>query len=394
MIKKISLEYLSVALFIIAFFFIYIHMQPQILAGNGYGWDGIEYAKIYRIFSTGIHDTVAFPFCQRVGTPFIASVIGINNDITSFKIVNIFFSFLFSITIYIISRFSGFNYYYSILSVLLTVILFFSPIRFTPFYPVYTDPAFLAFLSLSFYFLIKNKFGTAFLFLVIAYPFREVAIYIAPLFLFFSLYIGGIKGTIIVKFIIAFAHLTMLNIFIAHYMSCEGSQIVTAINGIRIGFSEPHKFVSWSAGISMTAAPLLYIREIYTLSKIQKISVLGFIAAAIFGLVGGSDSTRIFYSFFPMYFLLILSVIQTKGYIFSIFSILGFIITNRFSQKIMEPLHYWPTRDESGFFYQFPDHAMPEVALMILCTWIILFVSFDKLVSSKHLPCTLSRKYQ
>lgn len=137
--------------------------------------------------------------------------------------------------------------------------------RFTPLYPVYPDPAFLAFLLLSFLFLIRNQFGLSFLFLAIAYPFREPAIYIAPLFLFFASYLGGEKGITFVKFSVAFLAIVASKVLIENYMVCDGNQLNTAITWARRGLADPQRFVRWFAGISMTAAPLVYMRKIDSL---------------------------------------------------------------------------------------------------------------------------------
>lgn len=60
----------------------------------------------------------------------------------------------------------------------------------------------------------------------------------------------------------------------------------------------------------MTAAPLWFLRDISALTKIEKISLAGFFFAATLAFVGGSDTIRIFYSFFPLYFLIILRVVS------------------------------------------------------------------------------------
>lgn len=380
---KTILQYFFVFTLATIFAVGYFYFQPQIIAGNGCGWDGIEYSKIFNNIVSNSNIAVSFPFCNRIGTPFLASIIGIQDIFLSFKIVNTFFAILFSLVIYAISRSVGFNFYYSMFSFFLTVGLFFSPIRFIPFYPVYTDPAFLALLAISFLFLIKHRFGLSFFFLFIAFPFREAAIYIAPVFLFFSFYLDGIKKNILYKFAFAFIGIIITKVLISYYFNCNGSQIKTAIMWAYKGLSDPQRFISFIAAISMTAAPMIYIKDIPNLSKIEKISILGFLISAALAFVGGSDSTRIFYSFFPIYFIAIISTIRAKGYIFSFVSLLGYMVVNRFGTKILEPLNYLPSKDESGLFWQFPDHARPEVAILILSIWLVLFTLFEKVLRKK-----------
>ncbi len=376
--KKIIFEYFFVSLIILLFGTIYLFFQPQIIAGNGYGWDGIHYAEMFKNITNNNNSIIGFPFCNRIGTPLIASFLQINDISLSFKIVNTFFSFIFSVTIYVISRYVGFNIYYSLIALFLTFGLFFSPLRFTPYYPVYSDPAFLALLSIAFLFLIKNKYGLSFFMLFLAYPFREATIYVLPVFLIFAIYLEGINKKTLIKFSISLIGVLLTKIIIINYMDCNGSQLKTALVWLYKGLSNPERFISVIAAISMTAAPLVYINNISNLTKIEKISMIGFLLSVIFAFFGGSDSTRIFYSFFPIYFILIIYIIRNKGYVFSLIILFGYMITNRFATKILEPFNYQPTKDEYGLFWQFPDHARPEIAILILTVWTILFMLYNK----------------
>jgi hypothetical protein len=119
------------------------------------------------------------------------------------------------------------------------------------------------------------------------------------------------------------------------------------------------------------------------MTKIKVIYTAGFIFSAGLAFVGGSDATRIFFSFFPIYFVLIIDALKKQGYIFSIACLLGYLITNRVSRKILEPLNYLPAKDESGLFFQFPDHARPEVGLVIIVAWAFIFYLYGKLFSDK-----------
>ena len=72
-------------------------------------------------------------------------------------------------------------------------------------------------------------------------------------------------------------------------------------------------------------------------------------------------------------------MIRSQGYLFSIFCIAAYFITNRITRVILEPLNQWPAMDQSGYFFQFADHARPEVSMMMLSIWMILFVLYNKL---------------
>jgi len=377
-------EYLIISLLAILLCIFFAYFQPQIIVGKGYGWDGLEYLKIYKIFGGEGYSQVGFPFCNRIASAFLANLIGIADPHLAFKYINLIFSVCFTIFIYIIARLFGFNIYYSLFSFGLTVVPFFSPIRFTPFYPVYTDPPFLAILTLSFMLLILKRFGLSFILIVVLFLFREAAIFIAPFIFFSALYIGGYSKITTYKFIVAMAVILALKFAISKQMNCNGSQIFAALHWIKFRFSDPGSFLSYFASISMTAAPVIYISGYMEFTKIERISVIGLIISAFLAFVGGSDATRIFYSFFPLYFIIIISSIRKLGYVFSIFCIIGYLVTNRFSSRILEPLNYSPSRDESGYFWQFPDHARPEVSLVIISVWFILFFIYGKLSKLKN----------
>jgi hypothetical protein len=86
------------------------------------------------------------------------SALGVSS---AFKFVNLTFAVVFSFSIYLISRRVGFGIFISLFALFLTIIPFFSPIRFTPFYPVYTDPSFMAILSLAMLALVYQNYTSA-----------------------------------------------------------------------------------------------------------------------------------------------------------------------------------------------------------------------------------------
>ncbi len=371
-------EYVTVFLVIALFASIYYYRQPQIVAGKGFGWDGLSYAKMLGWFSGAQRGGVDFPFCNRIGTPFLAFATGLSDSLLAFRVVNVSFSVIFSLTVYSIAKRSGLDTLSSLISLFLTLGPFFSPIRFVYFYPALTDPAFLAFLAISFLCLINGRYGFSFVVLVIAYPFREVSIYILPVYLVFAVYLGGGRF-VFFKFIGAMIVVVVLKYFISSYFGCNGSQLNVAIQFLGDRLSNPRLFLAYFAALSMIAAPVIYIGEIPALSEIEKISISGLCVAAALAFVGGSDCTRIFYSFFPMYFVAIVSVIRKRGYVFTLFCMIGYVVSNRFGERVQEPLNYWPSGDESGYFWQFPDHARPEVSLMVLAVWGLLFFLFEKM---------------
>jgi hypothetical protein len=381
-LRRLFLESMGLALLLLLFSFAYQKYQPQILAGGGYGWDGIEYSKIFALFRGGPSDSIAFPFCNRIGTPYLAHLLGSDTS-TSFRQVNVIASFVFSITIYLTSRFLRFGVYWSFFAGLLTIIPFFAPLRFTYFYPVYTDPVFLALLSVSFLCVVRRAYVAAFVILVTSFPFREASVYLLPFYAWASLFLGCTRKRLLIVLLASIIAISLAKSFISIELSCHGSQLKTAIFNAWELISDPQRFVSVVAAISMTAAPLVYINSINKLSKLHIVSLIGLLISFVLASVGGSDSTRIFYSFFPLYYILLISVLRSLGVLYSLFAGLGYLVVNRFPRVILEPLNYWPSRDDAGLFWQFPDHARPEVALLILSSWFIIFGLYEIIARSK-----------
>lgn len=359
---------------------LYGRLQPQIQFANGLGWDGVEYAKIFSAFREHItrHD-IAFPFCQRIGVPFLAAALPTSNTIVAFKIINAIAGGIFSLLIYAIGREAQLGRYYSSLAFLITLLHFFSPLRFTAYYPVYTDPLFLALSAAAFLALLKRKLLFCYALLLLAYPVREATLYIAPFFGIATFYLYGYKKEYIWQFVALMCSLLIMKLSINTLMDCHGSQFITAFSWIYRRLSDPQSFITFFAAVSLTAAPIAYLSPFGSLNRIEKISLFALIMAAFLSWVGGTDTTRIFFSFFPLYFIVIFSTIKKQGFIFSLFCLSGYLIVNQAGRKILEPLHNWPMQDESGFFWQFPDHARPEVSLMILAVWLLLFGSYQKI---------------
>lgn len=380
-LRRSCLELMGLALVWLCFLSLYSRFQPQILAGDGFGWDGLHYAEMFKAFSGDTFTPAAFPFCNRIGTPWLAHLIG-GNISSSFKLVNIIASAWFSIVIYFTCRSLRFQIYWSLLAFFLTLVPFFAPLRFSHYYPVYTDPVFLAALATSFFFLLRQRFVPAFVFLVACLPFREAAIYIIPVYAVMSFVSDKqVKKTLLLA-LSAFVAAILIRAAIVQGMSCDGSQAKTAIFWAWRYVSDPQRFVSVAAALSMTAAPLAFLGRLRVFNYEHKVSLIGLVSAIILSVLGGSDTTRIFYSFFPLYFVLIVSVVRQEGFLFSIFCALGYVVTNQFPRIIQEPLNYMPSRDESGLFWQFPDHARPEVGLLILSCWAIIFWFYQFLIKS------------
>ncbi len=372
--RLISTE--SLVVFVICVFasIAFSRVQPQTLAGGGYGWDGLEYSKLYQFFSFGVAPSASFPFCNRIGTPFLASTLPFG-EFRSFKLVNLLFGTVFAFSSYWIVRLRSSR---ALAAFVLLVCLtgFFSPFRFSSFYPVYTDPAFLGLTSIAVLALYRGYSVLSFFTLVFAYVFREAALYVLILFFIQDLVLRGANRRSFIGFLTALVSIFMIRAGISEVFNCSGSQIQAALFSLKSVF-DPVRMVNFFAAISMTGAPFVFLPKVRELDSLERVSLMGFVFSVLLAFLGGSDSTRIFFSFFPLYALALASAFRRKGIYFMLFSGVGYFLTNRVGQRIADPQNYWPARDEFGFFWQFPDHARPEVGLCILCVWLLLFFIYQ-----------------
>ena len=179
--------------------------QDVIFINDGLGWDGMHYNRLLEFFSTGefSSEAAAFPFCTRVGSPWLLSQLSEYN--IGFLELNIISSFLF-ISLFLTLSFNLWKDNIKALTAVLFITIFSigAPIKITNFYPVYIDPPFMLLITLSAIFAFKEKYFLASLICIITIPFREASFYILPLIIIFWIYKSDnrVKSIILSIFII------------------------------------------------------------------------------------------------------------------------------------------------------------------------------------------------
>ena len=158
-----------------------LSIQPIVAVNNGKGWDGSFYYQM----AVNIHAYVELPFRLRIGLPLLVHYIPVDNILYKFKLVNLVFSFLFSVITYVgISKYSK--------STLAKIVAWFlicttalSPIPMSTWYPVNSDviPNFILVLVLLFVLSEKKSFFFLFVLFAIGSVFRENFPAFASLFL-------------------------------------------------------------------------------------------------------------------------------------------------------------------------------------------------------------------
>jgi hypothetical protein len=354
--------------------------QDVVWVSGGLGWDGVHYDRLLQLFAGAgeSSEPAAFPFCARVATAWILA--NVFNEKIGFYEFNLVVSSIFSGSFVLITSplWKG-SIKALAAAIAIPSFLFFSPIRFTSFYPVYMDPPFMLIMAFSLFFSLKRQYYAAAVMCLMAIPFREAAFYLMPLFLFFAVLDASQRmGAITLSIGLLLAGFATKSLML-HVSSCEGqSQIMTAFGWLYRLITDPTRFLDALAAISLTLGPLLLIKCDW-LSRLrilddrpQLFSAIAIVYVGLLSIVGGSDVTRIFYTFIPIYAPLLIigfSKLDLSGFALAC---LGWLITNQIVNKYEQPIAEWPSNDLTGFFAQFPDHAHPAVALTILSIWMIL----------------------
>lgn len=357
-----------------------IFTQDVVWVSNGLGWDGSHYDRLLKLLTgdVSLREPAAFPFCGRVGTPWILANIFLGR--IDFYQFNLAISAIFSTLFVIVTTPLWRGNIKSLTAALaLPSFLLFSPIRFTSFYPAYMDPPFLLLLTVALFFVIKGRYQMAAIMCLIAIPFREAGFYLIPLCVGFAVNEAKLKLRAVVCglaiWLVGFAVKSLM----LQVGSCEyGSQVKTAVLMFCLLFSDPTRFLDCLAALALTLGPLMFPKKEMPMGsqisdgRLQHFSLVAVFYVGLLSIVGGGDVTRIFYSFMPLYAPILISSfgrLDVRGFALAC---LGWLTTNQMLEKYAQPAAEWPNNDLTGFFAQFPDHAHPFVAMTILGTWLIL----------------------
>lgn len=385
-IERKHIEFVVFFLFVLAGFLGVartIITQDVVWVSNGLGWDGVQYDSLLKLFvgDSSSSERASFPFCGRIGTAWILA--NVFDGRIGFYEFNLAVSVAFSILFVIIAKplWTG-NIKALAAAIAIPSFLIFSPIKFTNFYPVYMDPPFMLLMAFALFFLLRRRYQLASIMCLIAIPFREAAFYLIPLFLAFAVIEAKQKISSAVFGVVVLIVGLATKALMLQIASCESqSQIMTAFGWLYRLLISPTRFLDVLAGISLTLGPLLLLKtnKFLNLKMLdaheQPFFVVATVYVGLLSVVGGSDVTRIFYSFIPIYAPILIigfARLDLSGFALACF---GWLITNQMLNKYEQPLAEWPNNDLAGLFAQFPDHAHPVVALTILFIWLILVAS-------------------
>lgn len=120
--------------------------QHQITYNQGKGWDGVEYYSLAKQMIGKETLKGDGPYVYRIGTPFLASLIPLDDISLRFKIANIIACLVLVVLLAYWLRLYIPNAAIRLIMMLLFMTQWHAPIRFMYYYPIYTDPWALVFI--------------------------------------------------------------------------------------------------------------------------------------------------------------------------------------------------------------------------------------------------------
>lgn len=373
--------------------------QDRIETNQGLGWDGVDYQKLFEFFLRGdvVDGPPGFPFCLRVGTPWLVS--HLNEFGLDFYAVNLGASVLFVLAIYILTA------KYSLTSVkaavgiaYLSSFLFFAPVRFVTFYPVYTDPVFLLLLTLIAILLHAGWYRAAMVLCIATIPFREAALYVIPFIMLVLSLLSEQRRRDLLWGVVLAALGYALAAFLPAITGCEPqSQIRTGLYWLVEFFRGQRRPIILLAAVLMTVGPLFVMTGYARLSRGPewREHAAGLVAIpyfAVLSVLAGTDVTRIFYSFCPLYAVLLASAFARSNLTGFVLAMFGYAVTNQVLVKYQQPASNGFNDDTVGFFGQFPDHGHLVVSFSIITIWFALILAARHLASVDYPPVAASKQ--
>ncbi len=352
----------------------YFRKQDQISVADGKGWDGVTYHKMYLHYK-GVHSEASYeaPFSKRIGLPWLAAQLPLEATM-AFRMINIFSGLAACLFIYLAlrPRVSG----GVVLACLLPMAFFiYSPIRFPNFYPFTVDPPAMMLCALAALLFSRKHFVAAGVVLVVSAFFRESGIY-------FALALGGVlafgdrrnrkSAALICLIAVGGAVATS----ILHLPGGEYSQFRTVMSSLKHKILEPLELLRATACILMTLAPFLICKSravSASSAEVDELRLIGrtfLLLCLVMALVGGSDTTRIFFIGYPLYVLLLADWISGADVLTVVLASSAGMIANRFREMIPQPSATWPNHDVSGLFSITPDFAHPGVVAAFAAYWL------------------------
>lgn len=324
MFKSIIIVLLST----FAILFTYGLFQKSLKVNEGKGYDGVYYYQITEQFAKNEKITSYAPFIYRLGTPFLVSII-FEDYIFGFKAINLVFSVILSILIYLLASLYLENKI-AILTAFFYQLHWISGVRYILFDPMGTDYIALTFIYLCLY-MISKKINNYILWVTlissIGVFFREIAL-IPMIILIYNRYKDNnykwsfinLKNIyLVILFIIPFSIYALINlseifnIFLTK--TNDYNSITSAVRWIYIkGIGQfIHSFFN-VYGL-LLIIPFIFYNKLKEFKNQFELQYFTLIIIIILALIGGSDTERFIAWGLPIFLIITIKIIiETKYY--------------------------------------------------------------------------------
>ena len=357
----------------------YFIKQPQLTVADGKGHDGVTYHKIYLHFKGATAETVYEPpFNKRVGLPWLAAQLPLE-ETRAFLLINLGSGLLTVLLTYLTLR--GRVTAVVLFACLAPLLCYIhSPIRFPNFYPYLVDPPAMLLYAAAAYLLTRRHFFPAVAVLVLSCLFREAGVYFAVGVGAFLLWHGDYPRRSALG-LIAFGLSGALLVWCCQLPpSQDVGQLIVVLYNIKHKLLEPSGLLRVIAGVSLTIAPfaLCLMRTgrsaLAPSGMAHCFAAVGLLLSLVMGAVGGSDTTRIFFTGFPLYALLLAEWLHDEPPLRVALLAVAGMVANYFWLVILDPLTALPINDTSGIFSLTPDHSHISVAMSVLIFWFLCWL--------------------
>ena len=381
--------------------------QPQVTLNGGLGWDGINYYSMYEHFIKGYSDLpLSAPFHQRLGIPFLASLLPLNSRHAFYLIHSLFW--LGAVVFFVLTCRKALHIPHSltILAVVFLQIHWISVPRGASSYTYTVDSSAIFFMALLAYlFFSRHKGIFVVICAIIGSAFKETIVLWCICLAMGAIFIEdrndrkSLLNTIIVA--IFFSTLTSYISGKVFGVESHGGPLNTIIFWFKIRALEPSAYSRYlaatfnAAGGFLAIALSLSIEHFRNINKTQNY-LPAFVATTIYLAVcflAGSDLTKFAFMSFPLTLPIILSLIDEyidkNNYWWAIFLVILGLPVAHLIEPIMSPIpgRELPNNDANG-----PYSWMMEYAHSFLVTSSIIWLTIIFIIARISYKTKASKK--
>ena len=368
----------------IVLFFLYLKIQPEITYTFSPLFDGNKYLKAYQFFNHRVDQyNIIFPFNSRVLVPYFASQLPYNNPIQNFLLINITFTILSVIGIYLLWKQLNIPTGHIMTGFFWLLIHWVGIIRHNIFDPITVDVPLYLFQTLLLLIIFKRKYLWLLLLGPIATIQKESFLGLLIITLLISIYDNysnktTYKNSLIIGLALILGYVIKTTVGYYFPPLDEGkNSIIVILFHMKETIINPFRLVRWMVAIFTAYGPLLMLAlwigiKSKTVFKGDRYLIFLSLTYLFFSLFAGGDMTRIAFLGFPFIMTWILIKLEdTRGFMFKAAFIAGIPLLKLFG-ILPDPAYTgW-----DKFNNWFPEFANPVIVLLWLVYGILCLVMF------------------